>query len=58
MDFETDLATATIATASAFLAEMIAARVLGATDANAGGGFFANAALKVHHSVILPFWAE
>jgi hypothetical protein len=54
MDFETDFATATIATAGTFLTQVIAARVLGATDANAGGGFFANAALKIHHPVILP----
>jgi hypothetical protein len=48
MHFEANFATATIATATAFLAKMIAARVLGATHADAGGCFVANAALKCH----------
>jgi hypothetical protein len=49
MHLETDFAVATIAATEAFLAEVIAASILRATDADAGGGFVADAALEIHH---------
>ena len=45
---EMDLAVAAVAACAAFFAEMIGARVLGASDANAGGLFFADTADKGH----------
>jgi hypothetical protein len=51
VDLKTHFAVATIAAAGAFFAEVIPAGIFGATHADAGGSFLANAALKIHHDL-------
>ena len=46
--FEVDFAVTAVAACAAFFAEVVGTGVLGATNANAGGLFLANAADKRH----------
>jgi hypothetical protein len=48
MNVQMDFAVAAVAAGAAFFAEMVGARIFGASDANAGGLFFADTADKRH----------